>query len=59
MYIVILFGFSLCNLERQRIKFCARSSGQFLCDVNIDVNENHLHFPSLQNIIFFTTLYNI
>ena len=40
IYIVILIGFSLCKLERQRIKFCVRHFGQFLSDVNIDVNGN-------------------
>ena len=44
---MILIGFSPCNLERQRIKFCVRHFGQFLSDVNIDVNENlpFLKFP--------------
>ena len=47
IYIVILTGFSLCKLERQRITFCIRDFGQFLSDVNIDVNGNlpFLKFP--------------
>ena len=47
IYIVILIGFSLCKLERQRIKFCVRHLWQFLSDVNIDVNGNlpFLKFP--------------
>ena len=40
IYIVILTGFSLCKLERQRIKFCVRHFGQYLSDVNMDVNGN-------------------
>ena len=40
IYILILIGFSLCKLERQRIKFCVRYFGQFLSDVNVDVNGN-------------------
>ena len=44
IYIVILIGFSLCKLERQRIKFCIRDFGH---DVNIDVNGSlpFLKFP--------------
>ena len=47
IYIVIPTGFSLCKLERQRIKFCARHFGQFLSDVTIDVNGNlsFIKFP--------------
>ena len=40
IYIVILTGFSLCKLERLRIKFCVRHYEQFLSDVNTDVNGN-------------------
>ena len=40
IYILILIGFSLCKLERQRIKFCVRYFGQFLSNVNADVNGN-------------------
>ena len=40
IYILIIIGFSLCKLERIRIKFCVRHFGQFLSDVNIDVNGN-------------------
>ena len=51
IYIVILIGFSLCKLERQRIKFCVRHFGQFLSDVNIDVNGSlpFLKFPLNSN----------
>ena len=42
IYIVILIEYSLCKLERQRIKFCAKHFRQFLSDVNTDVNGNLL-----------------
>ena len=47
IYIVILIGFLQCRLERIRIEFCARHFGQFLSDVNTDVNGNmpFLKFP--------------
>ena len=47
IYIVILIWFSLCKLESQKIKFCVRHFGQFLSNVNIDVNGNlpFLKFP--------------
>ena len=47
IYIVILTGSSLCKLERQRIKFCVRHFGQFLSEINNDVNGNlpFLKFP--------------
>ena len=47
IYIVMLIRFSLCKLERQSIKFCARHFCQFLSDVNTDVNVNlpFLKFP--------------
>ena len=40
IYILILIGFSLCKLERHRIKFCVRYFGQFSSNVNVDVNGN-------------------
>ena len=51
IYNVILIGFILYKLERQRIKFCVRYFGQFLSDVNIDVNGNlpFLKFPLNSN----------
>ena len=54
IYIVILIRFFLCKLERQRSKFCIRDFGQFLSDVNIDVNGTlpFLKFPlNLNNCI--------
>ena len=46
IYILILIEFLYANL-RLRIKFCVRHFGQFLSDVNIDVNGNlpFLKFP--------------
>ena len=40
IYIVIPTGFSLCKFERQCFKFCLTHFGQFLSDVNIDLNRN-------------------
>ena len=46
-YIVILIGFSLCKLERQRIKFCARHFGQFLIVLGFnDTSTLEGHFVS-------------
>ena len=54
IYFAILIGFSPCKLESQRIKFWVRHFGQFLSDVNIDVNGNlpFLKFPLNLIVVF-------
>ena len=41
---VVLIGFSLCKVERLRIKFSVRYFGQFLSDVNIATSMEICHF---------------
>ena len=61
IYIVILIRFSLCKLERQWSKFCIRDFGQFLSDVNIDVNGTlpFLKFPLDLNSCIWDDKYQI
>ena len=59
IFILILIGFSLCKLERLRIKFCVRHFGQFLSDVNIDVNENLQFLAHLSRRLFGELISNV